>query len=45
MIVFFTGKRKYFCRDCNAKFRAVDRRQTSRESVASEAARGAKSFR
>jgi hypothetical protein len=44
-MVFFTGKRKYYCRDCDNRFRAVDRRQMSREQAAAEAARGAKSFR
>jgi len=29
--LFFTGMRQYRCRDCDQKFRAPDRRKSSRE--------------
>jgi transposase-like protein len=41
VMVFLTGKRKYCCMDCNKRFRALDRRKTSREDAALEAARAA----
>jgi hypothetical protein len=43
LMVMLTGKRKYFCRDCDHKFRAPDRRRVPREQTSSAgAARAAK---
>ena len=33
LVVFFTGSRKYGCRDCGAFFRAPDRRQRPRATA------------
>jgi len=32
MLVFLTGKRKYYCTDCGTVYRAIDRRRLTRES-------------
>jgi Zn finger protein HypA/HybF involved in hydrogenase expression len=39
IMIFFTGKRKFRCRECEREFRAPDRRRTRRET--SEAIRAA----
>jgi hypothetical protein len=31
--IFFTGMRKYSCRDCGTSFRAIDRRKAPRTSA------------
>ena len=33
LMIYMTGKRKYWCRDCFALFRATDRRKKSRDAV------------
>jgi transposase-like protein len=42
LMVIFTGKRKYICRDCEHKFRAVDRRRVPRENPGAQATRATK---
>jgi DNA-directed RNA polymerase subunit RPC12/RpoP len=37
LLIFLTGLREYRCRDCDQKFRAPDRRLTSREVSGAEA--------
>jgi hypothetical protein len=34
LMVWYTGLRKYRCRECDCKFRAMDRRQTPRPAPA-----------
>jgi hypothetical protein len=35
LLVMLTATRRYFCRDCGAKFRAPDRRKQPRETEVS----------